>query len=143
MLKDDIEILETLDNKTDYDMDKEILAALDAVDDDGKVINLDIFRQKSYMDQLRKCVKEDDGFFLDNNEAYEFYHYLKGVKERMEYLQEKLEESQECEDPILRGYKNFSKMVTNVFNDREVKHSMYAAKAAKQAKEGIPLEEEK
>ena len=102
MLKDDIEILETLDNKTDYDMDKEILSALDAVDDDGKVINLDIFRQKSYMDQLRKCVKEDDGFFLDNNEAYEFYHYLKGVKERMEYMERSNNRKEERIDDLER-----------------------------------------
>lgn len=57
-------------------------------------------------------------------------------------LQEKLEDSQECEDPVLRGHKNFSKIITNMFDDREVKQSMYAAIADRQAKEGIPLEEE-
>lgn len=152
MLNEDIEILETLDNKTDYDMDKEILSALDAVDDDGKVINLDIFRQKSYMDQLRKCVKEDDGFFLDNNEAYEFYHYLKGVKERMEYMERSNNRKEERIDDLERELMEydkapeynsvFSKTITEIFDDREVKQSMYAAIADRQAKEGIPLEEE-
>lgn len=142
MLKEDIEILETLNNKTDYDMDKEILAALDAVDDDGKVINLDIFRQKSYMDQLRKCVKEDDGFFLDNNEAYEFYHYLKGVKERMEYLERSIHRKEEKIDDLERELMGMCLKGLPFEDNSEFVHSMYAAMANRQAKEGIPLEEE-
>ena len=57
-------------------------------------------------------------------------------------LKEELEESRECEDPALRAHRNFSKVVTEIFNDREVKHSMYSAIADRERREGIPLEED-
>lgn len=65
------------------------------------------------------------------------------LKEENKQLRKELAESQECEDPGLRSHKKFSKIVTDIFNDREVKHAMYERMVERERKEGIPLEDER
>ena len=61
-------------------------------------------------------------------------------KLRMEItrLAEELEESEECEDPVIRAHKNIGKLVTEIYDPSQY----LKRKVEREHREGIPFEDE-
>ena len=105
---------------------------------------MEFFKERLGEERANQILQESVGKTYEEilNERDELADRVDELEKENKQLRKELSESQECEDPGLRAHKNFSKFVTDIFDDREVKHAMYASMAEREAREGIHLEEE-
>ena len=104
---------------------------------------MEFFKERLGVERANQILQESVGKTYEEllDERDELAARVEELENEIKQLREELAESQECEDPGLRAHKKFSKVVTDIFDDREVKRSMYAAMAEREAREGIPMEE--
>ena len=74
-------------------------------------------------------------------QLYDKDRLIQRLNEEISDLKEELEESRACEDPALRGERNFRNAITSIFMDREVRHNIAKARVEREHKEGISLDE--
>lgn len=53
-------------------------------------MEMDKKRQESYIEELKRCAKADYDFYLEHNEANEFYNYICDLQKENKYLRERL-----------------------------------------------------
>lgn len=82
---------------------------------------------------------------LTTFEIQMLYNYINNLErqndelqQKIDKLEEELEESREFEDPVLKAHDNFSKTVTRLITPETILHN----RVKKEHKEGIPFEEE-
>lgn len=95
----------------------------------------------TFDEYLTTLVKNNVGLIEMAKQMYDREILIGKLRKEIADLKEELEESRACEDPGLRAHKKFSKAITEIFNDREIKHSMYSAIADRERREGMPMEE--
>ena len=50
-------------------------------------------RQQSYINELKRCVKEDCDFYLEHNETYEFNNYIKQLQQENQKYKEVIDKA--------------------------------------------------
>lgn len=60
--------------------------------------DLTLKRQLGYIEELKRCANEDCDFYLEHNEAYEFYNYIKDLQNNWNELKSWLKEQYKLND---------------------------------------------
>ena len=57
------------------------------------VNNMSAERQQSYINELKRCVKEDCDFYLEHNETYEFNNYINQLQQENQKYKEVIDKA--------------------------------------------------
>lgn len=55
-------------------------------------------RQQSYINELKRCVKEDCDFYLEHNETYEFNNYINQLQQENQKYKKVIDKTIKCID---------------------------------------------
>ena len=101
---------------------------------------LDHFKEILGEERHNQLLQEAEGKTYEEllNERNELQARVEELEEEAKRLNEELEESRECEDPVLRAHKNFSETISSIITPKNI----VIARVEREHREGIPLDDE-
>ena len=87
-----------------------------------------------------QILQEADGRTYEEllNENYELKARVEELEEKVKRLNEELEESRECEDPVLKAHKNFSETISSIITPKDIIRTI----VEREHRTGLPLDDE-